>query len=384
MKIIVAPDSFKDSLSAKAVASAIYKGILKVLPKADIVQIPVSDGGEGLLDALVEVLGGERLSIMVKDPLLRSVKAEYGIIENGRTAIIEMARASGLELLKEGERSPLITSTYGTGQLIADALDRGCTKIIIGIGGSATNDGGMGMVKALGGKFRNRNNRDIGSGGEALADLYKIDLSEFDQRIASCEIITACDVTNPLTGKNGASFTYGTQKGGTAQQLRNLDNNLVHYASIIRKDLGIEVETVKGAGAAGGMGAALLAFFDADLVSGIDLILQTLRIEEHIKNADLVITGEGKIDKQTLNGKTIVGLARIAKNNTVPLIAIAGKLGEGIEPLYAMGIHAIFSIIDQPMELEDALKNADKLIQNLVENIIRTLQLKEKKLFNNN
>jgi glycerate 2-kinase len=376
MKIIVAPDSFKESLSAKAVASAISKGILKVLPKAEIVQIPVSDGGEGLLDALVEVLGGERFSVFVKDPLLRTIKAEYGIIDKGKTAIIEMARASGLELLKESERSPLITSTYGTGQLIADALDRGCTKIILGIGGSATNDGGMGMVKALGGKFKNRNNRDIGSGGVALADLYKIDLSELDQRILNCEIITACDVTNPLTGKNGASFIYGAQKGGTAEQLRTLDNNLIHYSSVIRNDLGIEVETVKGAGAAGGMGAALRAFFDAELVNGIDLILKTLQLEKHIKNSDLVITGEGKIDKQTLNGKVIAGLAQIAKKHKVPLIAIAGKLGEGIEPLYEQGIHAIFSIVDQPMELNEALKNADKLIQNLVENIIRTFTMR--------
>jgi len=376
VKIIVAPDSFKESLSAKAVASAISKGILKVLPKAEIMQIPISDGGEGLLDALVEVLGGKRLSVFVKDPLLRNIKAEYAIIENGKTAIIEMAQASGLVLLKESEKSPLHTSTYGTGQLILDALDRGCTKIIIGIGGSATNDGGMGMVKALGGKFVNRNNQDIGHGGKALADLYKIDLSEFDKRIANCKIITACDVTNPLTGVNGASIVYGGQKGGTAEELRSLDNNLIHYASIIRKNLKIEVETIKGAGAAGGMGAALLAFFDAKLVDGIDLILKTLRLEEHIINSDLIITGEGKIDKQTLNGKAIVGLARIAKINKVPLIAIAGKLGEGIEPLHNKGIHAIFSIIDQPMKLSMALKNADKLIENLVENIMRTLTIK--------
>ncbi|MCF6223822.1 MAG: glycerate kinase [Flavobacteriaceae bacterium] len=376
MKIIVAPDSFKESLSAKAVASAISKGILKVLPKAEIMQIPISDGGEGLLDALVEVLGGERFSVFVKDPLLRKIKAEYAIIENGKTAIIEMAQASGLVLLKKSERSPLHTSTYGTGQLILDALDRGCTKIIIGIGGSATNDGGMGMVKALGGKFVKKNNQDIGYGGKALADLYKIDLSKFDKRIVNCEIITACDVTNPLTGVNGASIVYGGQKGGTADQLKKLDNNLIHYASIIRKNLRIEVETIKGAGAAGGMGAALLAFFDAKLVDGIDLILKTLRIEEHIINSDLIITGEGKIDEQTLNGKAIVGLARIAKINKVPLIAIAGKLGEGIEPLNNEGIHAVFSIVDQPMKLSMALKNADKLIENLIENIMRTLTIK--------
>jgi len=376
MEIIVAPDSFKESLSAKAVASSISKGILKVLPDAQITQIPVSDGGEGLLDALVEPLGGKRIRVSVNDPLYRIIEAEYGIIDNGRTAIIEMAKASGLELLLENEKSPLITSTYGTGQLIKDALDKGCSKIIIGIGGSATNDGGMGMVKALGGKFENKNDDDIGSGGGALRDLYKIDLHDFDKRVFNCQFISACDVNNPLTGKNGASFVYGAQKGGTPEQIKILDENLISYASVIRKDLGIEVETIEGAGAAGGMGAALLAFFDAKLVKGIDLILQTLQLEKYIKNSDLVFTGEGKIDAQTLNGKTIAGVAEIAKRYKIPVIAIAGKLGAGIEPLYDNGISAIYSILDQPMELKEAMENADVLIESLVENIMRTIQLK--------
>jgi glycerate kinase len=378
MKIIVAPDSFKESLSAKAVASSITRGILKVLPEAEIIQIPISDGGEGLLDALVDILKGKRISVKVKDPLFRTIEAEYGIIENGKTAIIEMAKASGLELLDKDERNPLVTSTFGTGEIIVDALDRGCRKIIIGIGGSATNDAGVGMVKALGGKFLNSKDQEIGNGGGALDELDKIDLSELDNRILNCDIIVACDVNNPLTGKNGASLVYGGQKGGDMEQLMSLDNNLVNYASVIRKDLGIEVETIKGAGAAGGMGAGLMAFFDAKLVGGIDLILETLELEKHIENSDLVITGEGKIDLQTLNGKTIMGLAKIAKRNKVPVIAIAGKLGDGIEPLYDHGIEAVFSILDQPMELADALRKADKLIQSVVENIMRTLRLRFK------
>jgi glycerate kinase len=378
MKIIVAPDSFKESLSAKAVASSITRGILKVLPEAEIIQIPISDGGEGLLDALVDILKGKRISVKVKDPLFRTIEAEYGIIENGKTAIIEMAKASGLELLDKDERNPLVTSTFGTGEIIVDALDRGCRKIIIGIGGSATNDAGVGMVKALGGKFLNSKDQEIGNGGGALDELDKIDLSELDNRILNCDIIVACDVNNPLTGKNGASLVYGGQKGGDMEQLMSLDNNLVNYASVIRKDLGIEVETIKGAGAAGGMGAGLMAFFDAKLVGGIDLILETLELEKHIENSDLVITGEGKIDLQTLNGKTIMGLAKIAKKNKVPVIAIAGKLGDGIEPLYDHGIDAVFSILDQPMDLTDALNRADKLIQSLIENIMRTLRLRFK------
>ncbi len=378
MKIIIAPDSFKESLSAKAVATSIKKGILKVLPEATVIEIPVSDGGEGLLDALVEPLKGKRITVAVNDPLFRVIKAEYGIIDKGKTAIIEMAKASGLELLNENEKKPLISSTYGTGELIKDALDRNCSKIIIGIGGSATNDGGMGMVRALGGKFKNKNNEDIAKGGGALGDLYTIDLTNFDKRIVNCEFITACDVKNPLTGENGASFVYAVQKGADQEQVKLLDDNLINYAAVIKNDLGIEVEEVEGAGAAGGMGAALLAFFDAKLETGIDLILQTLHLEDYIKGSDLVFTGEGKIDVQTLHGKTIVGIARIAKRNKVPVIAIAGKLGEGIEPLYDLGIQAVYSIIDQPMELTDALQNADKLIQNLVENIMRTLLINDR------
>ena len=265
MNIVISPDSFKDCLPAEKVASSIAKGIQKVYPEAITTQIPISDGGEGLLDALVVSTGGKLQTVRVKDPLLRNINAQYGILTDGNTAVIEMATASGLELLEENERNPMITSTFGTGQLIIDALDRGCKKLIIGLGGSATNDGGTGMVKALGGKFLNSKGEEIGDGGGALGDLYRIELSNLDNRLKQCEIIGACDVSNPLTGLEGASFIYGGQKGGQPKELRQLDKNLSQYASIVKSNLGKEVNTVSGAGAAGGMGAAILAFFNAEL-----------------------------------------------------------------------------------------------------------------------
>lgn len=261
MKILVAPDSFKESLSAIQVAEAISKGVLKIIPNAEIIKTPISDGGEGLLDALVNDKNGKIITVKVYDPLYRSIAAEYGILNEGTTAVIEMAKASGLELLKEQEKNPDITSSYGTGQLILDALDRGCQKIIIGIGGSATNDGGMGMVKALGGKFINKEGVELTEGGGALGELSSIDLTNFDKRISNCKIVVACDVTNKLTGENGASFVYGAQKGGSKEQLEFLDKNLEHYAAIIRNHLGIEIENINGAGAGGGMGAGLIARF---------------------------------------------------------------------------------------------------------------------------
>ena len=334
MKIIVAPDSFKESLSAIKVSNAVSKGILNILPQADVIQVPISDGGEGILDVLINVLGGKRVLVTVRDPLNRNIKAEYGILKDNVTAIIEIAKASGLELLDDHERNPMLTSSFGTGQLIKDALDNGCKKIIIGIGGSATNDGGMGMVKALGGKFLNIKNEEVQEGGGLLDQICKIDLSKFDERIINCEIVVACDVKNQLTGQEGASFVYGEQKGGTIEQLKILDENLKIYASTIRECTGIEVETIEGSGAAGGIGAGLIAFFNAELKSGIDLIIEILEIDKLIKNADLVITGEGKIDKQTLNGKAILGIASVGKKYKVPVIAITGKIGNNIEEIY--------------------------------------------------
>ena len=376
MKIIVAPDSFKESLSAEKVAESIASGILKAVPNAVIEQIPVSDGGEGLLKALVKPYGGRLISAEVLDPLQKKITAHFGLLNDKKTAVIEMANASGLELINSEERNPLITTTYGTGQLIKAALDKGCSKIIVGLGGSATNDGGVGMVQALGGKFLDKDGNEIGFGGANLQELHTINLDQLDIRLNNCTIIGACDVTNPLTGKNGASMIYGKQKGASPGQQLQLDNALTHYANIVRKQWNIEIDTVNGAGAAGGTGAALIGFLQAQLIPGIELITDQLNLEEKIANADLVITGEGKIDQQTLNGKTISGIAKIAKKHHVPVIVIAGSLGENLNKLYEIGISAIFSIVDHPMSLENALKNSDQLLQRCSENIIRALTIK--------
>jgi|SRR5680860_51102 len=374
MNIVVAPDSFKESLSAKAVASNIATAIAKIMPEANILQIPISDGGEGLLEALVTPSEGKLIPVKVKDPLLRNIQAHYGILGDGTTAVVEMATASGLELLKEIERNPLITSTYGTGELIRDALNKGCTKIIIGLGGSATNDGGIGMIKALGGKFLNKKGASIDEGGGALDALNQIDITELDKRLLKCEIIGACDVSNTLTGNQGASIVFGGQKGGSTLELEQLDKNLFHYASVIKSDLGMDVKEVEGTGAAGGMGAALLAFLDAELMRGIDLIMDTLQLEAHIKNADLVVTGEGKIDRQTLYGKTITGVAKVAQKHGIPVIAIAGKIGNDIDEIYKLGVTSIFSIVDQPMTLQESMEKTDYLIQSCVMNIFRIIK----------
>jgi glycerate kinase len=374
MNIIIAPDSFKECLSAKEVAAHISKGIFQVMPKAVVREIPISDGGEGILDVLVEGVGGTYVSIKVFDPLLRKVDSQYGILKDNKTAIIEMAKASGLELLKEEEKNPMITTTYGTGQLIKDALDKGCTKIIIGIGGSATNDAGVGMLKALGAKFLDKNGKSIPEGGVGLSDLEKIDLSNFDERIRNCEFVVACDVSNPLTGINGASFVYGAQKGGNNDDLKVLDGNLEHFANIIKSDLKIDIANAPGAGAAGGTGAALMAFMNGELEQGVNLILETLGIEEFVERADLIFTGEGKIDEQTLNGKTIAGISKLAKKHNVPVIVITGKIGENIEGMYDLGVKAIYSIVNQPMPLQKAIDDAPLLIQQCVSNVMRTIK----------
>ena len=373
MNILIAPDSFKECLSAREVASNIAKGIRKITPQAAIHEIPISDGGEGVLEAIMTGAGGTRVSVSVMDPLMRKILSEYGILKDKQTAVIEMAKASGLELLQEDEKNPLLTSTYGTGQLIKDALESGCNKIIVGIGGSATNDGGAGMIRALGAKFLNDKGEEIKEGGGSLNELHSIDLSNFDKRIQNCEVIVACDVSNPLTGINGASMVYGGQKGGNKEDLELLDSNLAHYAKIIKATVGIDISDIPGAGAAGGTGAGLMAFLKGHLVNGIGLILETLKIEDYIKQADVVFTGEGKIDEQTLHGKTISGIAKLAKKYNVPVIVITGKIGDNIEGIYNIGVCAVYSIVNQPMELKHAIDQAPKLIQECAKNIMSTI-----------
>lgn len=371
MKIIIAPDSFKGSLSALEVGNAIKEGILRLIPKANIEIIPMADGGEGTVDALVAATGGRIIIEEVNDPLMRKIKAKYGILGDGITAVIEMAAASGLPLVKLEERNPMITTTYGTGELIKSALDKGCKKFIIGIGGSATVDGGAGVAQALGVKLLDKNGVDIGLGGGGLEALEKIDISGIDPRIKETETIVACDVDNPLVGPRGGPAVYGPQKGATPEMVKKLDKFLDKYADIIKRDLGLDIKDVPGAGAAGGLGAGLMAFMKAKLRPGIEIVIEASSFEEHLKEVDLVITGEGKIDQQTIYGKTPIGVAKTAKKYGLPVIAISGSIGEGADAVYNNGIDALMSIISYPMSLDEAMDNAFKLISDAAERTIR-------------
>ncbi|MGH4137821.1 glycerate kinase [Clostridium sp.] len=374
MKIVIAPDSFKGSLSALEVCEGIEKGIRKVLGVAEIVKVPMADGGEGTVQSLVDATGGKLIKVKVKDPLMRTVEAFYGILGDGTTAVIEMAAASGITLLSKEERNPMKTTTYGTGEIIVHALDMGCRNFIIGIGGSATNDGGAGMLSALGVKLLDVNGKDIGCGGGSLDKLKTIDLSHLDSRIELCNIVAACDVDNPLCGERGASNIFGPQKGADEDMIITLDNNLSHYADMVEKYLGISIKEYPGAGAAGGLGGGLLAFLNAKLKRGIDIVIETTKLEDSIKDADLVFTGEGMIDYQTAFGKTPFGVAKVAKKYNIPVIAIAGGIGKGTETLYEQGFTSIFSIVDKPMQLEEAIENCGILLENASERIMRILK----------
>ncbi|EIW00949.1 glycerate kinase [Thermoanaerobacter siderophilus] len=374
MKILIAPDKFKGSLSAFEVADSIEKGILKVFPEAVIEKVPMADGGEGTVESLVNATGGKIIKTNVKDPLFRGIESFYGILGDGETAVIEMAAASGLYLLKDYERNPMITTTYGTGQLIKDALDKGCRNFIIAVGGSATNDGGAGMATALGVKFYDKDGREIGLGGGALSKIYSIDTSNLDYRLKECRFIVACDVANPLIGENGASRVYGPQKGATKEMVKVLDKNLEHYGKLLEKYFNKRIIDVPGSGAAGGLGAGLMAFLNAQLKSGIEIIIEALKLEEKIKEADIVISGEGKVDFQTAFGKTISGIAKLCKKHNKPFIVIAGTV-EDIEKLYEIGVSSVFSIMEKPMSLEDAIKNAPTLLEKSAERIFRLIKV---------
>lgn len=376
MKIIIAPDSYKGSLSAKEVADSIERGIKKVDDTIEVIKVPMADGGEGTVRALVDATGGRIIETVVSDPLMRKITAFYGILGDNRTAVIEMSAASGLPLLSESERNPEITTTYGTGELILHALDMGCDKLIIGLGGSATNDGGEGMAKALGIKFLDRYGNDIGLGGGCLNKLESIDMSGIDKRVYKCKIIAACDVDNPLCGVNGASHVFGPQKGASPEVVKKLDSNLLHYGKIIEAATNRKVADTEGAGAAGGLGAALLAFLNAGLKRGIDIVTEIVDLENKVKGCDLVITGEGMIDFQTAYGKTPYGVAKIASKYGIPVIAIAGSIGKDAHILYKKGFTSIFSIADKPMTLEESISNCSELLEKTSENIMRMLRIK--------
>lgn len=375
MKVVVASDKFKGSLLSAEVANCIENGIRKVDKDIEVVKVPMADGGEGTVQSLVESFGGKIIKTTVKDPLGRNTEAFLGILESKNTAVIEMAASSGLMLLSETERNPMKTTTYGFGELIKYALDIGCRNFILGIGGSATNDCGAGMLQALGIRLLDEHGNDIGYGGENLVNVVNIDMSGFDPRIAESKITVACDVDNPLCGPDGASYVFGTQKGADSEMVKILDSNLLYFGKFIEKMSGKNVINYPGAGAAGGLGAALIAVLNAELGKGIDLIIEFTGLEEKIKEADLVLTGEGRIDYQTKFGKTPYGVAQIAKKYHLPVIAIAGSIGDDYEKLYESGFDAIFSIVDKPMTMEQAVENSKVLLEAATERIFRTLAL---------
>lgn len=373
--IVLAPDSFKESMTAKEVCLAMEKGIKKVDNKINCIHVPMADGGEGTMQSLIDATNGKAYSIKVVGPLSNEVEAQYGILGDGEVGVIEMASASGIHLVPKDKRNPLITTTYGTGQLIKACLDKGVKKILIGIGGSSTNDGGAGAMEALGAKFLDEEGREIGFGGGNLGKLKKIDLSNFDERLSNTEIEVACDVNNPLCGENGASNIFGPQKGATKEMILVLDNNLRHYADIIKKQYEKDVLNIPGAGAAGGLGAGLLAFLDGKLKKGIDLVIKYSGLEEKIKLSDIVITGEGSIDYQTKFGKTPIGVAKLAKNYGKPVIALAGKVGDNIDDLYENGIDSIFGIMRGITSIEEALENGKENVEKASENIMRLINI---------
>jgi glycerate kinase len=371
MKIVIAPDSFKGSLTAFQVGESIEKGIRKVDAGIETVIVPMADGGEGTVQSLIDASGGEIIAVSVHDPLHRKINSFYGIMGDGVTAVIEMAAASGLPLLQIEERNPLLTSTFGTGELIKDALDRGCRSFIIGLGGSATNDGGCGMAQALGVKFYDSNNKELAITGGQLSKIASIDFTGIDQRIKESHFVAACDVENPLCGPTGASEVYGRQKGATQADVITLDNGLKHFAETVQNQINFNAKDISGAGAAGGLGAGVLIFLKANLQPGIDIVTKTTSLADKMEGADLVITGEGRIDFQTAFGKTPFGVAQIAKEKNIPLIVLAGSLGDGYQTLYEKGFDGIFSIIDKPMELQEAIDNAGVLLENAAESVIR-------------
>lgn len=372
--IVLAPDSFKESMTAKEVCMAMERGIKKVNDEVTCVHVPMADGGEGTVQSLVDATGGRIHSLMVTGPLGDKVEASYGILGDNETAILEMASASGIHLVPTEKRNPLITTTYGTGELIKDCLEHGVKKILIGIGGSATNDGGVGVIQALGGKLLDNEGNELAFGGGELGKLAHIDLSNFDKRLHDVVIEVACDVSNPLCGEKGASKVFGPQKGATPEIVKELDNNLAHYADIIKNQLKKDIINVPGAGAAGGLGAGLMAFLNGTLKKGIEMVIEYTGLEEKIEEADMVWTGEGSIDFQTQYGKTPLGVATIAKKYNKPVIALAGKVGEDVEVLYGNGIDSIFGIMQGVTSLEEALKKGAENTEKTSENIMRLMK----------
>ena len=371
-KIIIIPDSFKGSASSLEVCNYIERGVLKVIKDADIIKIPIADGGEGTVESILYAAGGNIKKINVKNPEGKIIEAKYGII-NKEKAVIEMAEASGLTLIDDKTRNPLKYSTYGTGEFIKDALNNNIKEILIGIGGSATNDCGIGMANALGYKFLDKDNNELEAIAENMIKVTDIDDSNVDKRIFDIKITAACDVKNPLYGKNGATAVYGKQKGVTEESFDILDDGLKNIAKIIKEKFGKEIDYMEGAGAAGGLGGGLVAFCNAQLKSGIDAVLDIIDFESKIKDASLIITGEGAIDGQTKEGKVPVGVAKRAGN--IPVIAIVGEIREGAEIVYDLGIKSIMPLCTKAMTLEESISNTALLVENASERALRFINI---------
>ena len=375
MKIVVAPQAFKGSLSATEVGNSMIKGIENVIENSTNLLVPVADGGDGTLETLVESSQGKINLIKVTGPLGEQQNSAWGALGRNKTAIIEMARSSGLALVPINKLNPLISTTYGLGEVILDALDQGYRDFIIGIGGSATNDAGAGMAQALGAKLLDSNGNELPFGGESLSKLNSINIDGIDTRIKESNFAIACDVNNPLTGPEGASAIYGPQKGATPEMVNTLDQALTNFAKIVEKDLGIKINNVEGSGAAGGLGGGLIAFLNGKLRKGVDIVLDFVDIDKALINTNLVITGEGQLDFQTIYNKAPIGVAKRAKHLGIPVIAISGSLGENFSVVHEHGIDAASSIVSKPMTLEEASKNAPELISTATEQALRYMKI---------
>lgn len=377
MKVVVAIDSFKGSLSSAEAGNAVKAGVLSAIPDARVIVKPLADGGEGSTDALIEGLGGTRIDLEVTGPMGTPVSTYYGYIPDQKTAVIEMASAAGITLVPDAEKNPLAATTYGVGEMILDAIRRGCRKFIIGIGGSATNDGGLGMLKALGFTFLDENGNDVGEGAQALSKIETISAENADPLLADCQFQVACDVTNPLCGPNGATYIYGPQKGVTKDLLLPIDQGMAHYAKITAQATGTQYLEAPGAGAAGGLGFAFLSYLKAALVPGIDLILNAIRLEEELSDADVVVTGEGRLDHQTAMGKAPVGVARLAKKYHATVLAFAGSVTKDASACNDAGIDAFFPVVRGVTTLEEAMdpQNARENLRATAEQVFRLLAL---------
>ena len=372
MRIVAAPNAFKGSMNAVQAAEAMKKGILAVIPQCDVTCVPVADGGDGLTEVMLAGLSGTRVEAMVSGPRMEPLSAPFCMVPSRKLAVVEMAKASGLALLPKARHDPTRTTTTGTGELIRAAMDNGATRIIVGIGGSATCDGGIGMAAALGYRFLDETGTPVEPVGGSLGAIASIDRQNVDPRLDGVSVSVACDVTNPLTGDNGASVVYSPQKGASPEQVTRLDTGLANLARVVQMDLGVAIADMPGAGAAGGLGGGLHAFVGADLKPGIDLVIDVVGLKDAIAGADLVLTAEGRIDRQTRFNKAPAGVARTAKAAGVPCIAICGGVGDGLESLYDIGIDAVFSICSGPQSLAAAMQDANSLLARRTEQVVRT------------